>query len=74
MGLFSNLRGNNNEIEIEIDKDKKINIEKTNTIDGIGTSNDGSTLIMLITNRLDWHDENRHLYLLNVELGTEDTF
>lgn len=53
MGLFSNLRGNNNEIEIEIDKDKKINIEKTNTIDGIGTSNDGSTLIMLITNRLD---------------------
>lgn len=60
MGLFDKLRKKDNTI---------LNIEKTDVIDALAASDDGSALIMVILDGMDWHDEHRHLILLQEKIN-----
>lgn len=56
-------------MELE-NNDDKFNIEKTDTIDGLAYEQDTSSLILLLTDGMDWSDMNRHLLLLQDKLNT----
>ena len=43
--------------------DDRFNIEKTYTIDGLAYEQDTSSLLLLLTDGMDWSDMNRHLLL-----------
>ena len=50
---------------MELDNnDEKLNIENTDTIDGMAYEQDTSSLILLLADGMDWSDINRHLLLL----------
>lgn len=57
------------DMELENNNDK-FNIEKTDTIDGLAYEQDTSSLILLLTDGMDWSDMNRHLLLLQDKLNT----
>ena len=57
------------DMELE-NNDDKFNIEKTDTIDGLAYEQDTSSLILLLTDGMDWSDMNRHLLLLQDKLNT----
>ena len=50
--------------------DEKLNIENTDTIDGMAYEQDTSSLILLLADGMDWSDMNRHLFLLQEKLNT----
>lgn len=50
-------------------KDEKLNIENTDTIDGLAYEQDTSSLILLLADGMDWSDTNRHLLLLQEKLN-----
>lgn len=50
--------------------DEKLNIENTDTIDGMAYEQDTSSLILLLADGMDWSDTNRHLWLLQEKLNT----
>ena len=50
--------------------DEKLNIENTDTIDGMAYEQDTSSLILLLADGMDWSDMNRHLLLLQDKLNT----
>lgn len=50
-------------------KDAILNIEKTNVLDGVAIDENGTTLIMLLSDGMDWHDEGKHLLLLQAKLN-----
>ena len=52
------------------DKIEKLNIENTDTIDGLAYEQETSILILLLADGLDWSDMNRHLLLLQEKLNT----
>ena len=56
-------------MELE-NNDDKFNIEKTDTIDGLAYEQDTSSLLLLLTDGMDWSDMNRHLLLLQEKLNT----
>ncbi len=45
-----------------------MSISESNIVDGIGLSEDGA-LVMLITDHLDWENENEHLYTLQNKMN-----
>lgn len=47
-----------------------LNIENTDTIDGMAYEQDTSSLILLLADGMDWSDMNRHLLLLQDKLNT----
>ena len=51
-------------------KDEEFNIEKTDTIDNLAYEQETSSLILLLTDGMDWTDTNRHLLLLKEKLNT----
>ena len=56
---------------MELDNnDEKLNIENTDTIDGMAYEQDTSSLILLLADGMDWSDINRHLLLLQEKLNT----
>lgn len=56
---------------MELDNnDEKLNIENTDTIDGMAYEQDTSSLILLLADGMDWSDMNRHLLLLQDKLNT----
>ena len=57
------------DMELENNNDK-FNIEKTDTIDGLAYEQDTSSLLLLLTDGMDWSDMNRHLLLLQDKLNT----
>ena len=52
------------------DKAEKLNIENTDTIDGMAYEQETSSLILLLADGMDWSDTNRHLLLLQEKLNT----
>lgn len=52
------------------DKAEKFNIENTDTIDSLAYEQETSSLILLLTDGMDWSDMNRHLLLLQEKLNT----
>lgn len=52
------------------EQDEKLNIEKTDIIDGLAYDKESFTLILLLADGMDWLDENRHLLLLQEKLNT----
>lgn len=50
-------------------EDTLLNIEKTDVLDGVGTDKKGTQLIMLLADGMDWHDEEKHLLLLQEKLN-----
>ena len=52
------------------DKIEKLNIENTDTIDGLAYEQETSILILLLADGMDWSDMNRHLLLLQEKLNT----
>ena len=61
------------DMELE-NNDDKFNIEKTDTIDGLAYEQDTSSLLLLLTDGMDWSDMNRHLLLLQEKLSTRMSF
>ena len=56
---------------MELDNnDEKLNIENTDTIDGMAYEQDTSSLILLLADGMDWSDMSRHLFLLQEKLNT----
>lgn len=51
------------------EKDLELNFERTNTIDGVALSKEDSKLILLLADGMDWHDETKHLLLLQEKLN-----
>lgn len=49
---------------------EKMNIENTDTIDGLAFKEETSSLILLLADGMDWIDMNRHLQLLQDKLNT----
>lgn len=49
---------------------EKLNIENTNSIDGLAFEQETSSLILLLADGMDWIDMNRHLLLLQDKLNT----
>ena len=49
---------------------EKMNIENTDTIDGLAFKQETSSLILLLADGMDWIDMNRHLQLLQDKLNT----
>lgn len=47
----------------------KLNVERTDTIDGLAFDEETSSLILLLADGMDWIDENRHLILLQEKLN-----
>lgn len=47
-----------------------MNIEWTDYIDSVAYEEDSKTLIMLMTDGMDWSDENTHLLLLQAKLNS----
>lgn len=66
-GIYEKEIGDDMELE---NNDDKLNIEKTDTIDGLAYEQDTSSLILLLTDGMDWSDMNRHLLLLQDKLNT----
>ncbi|MEE1124912.1 MAG: DUF6572 domain-containing protein [Acutalibacteraceae bacterium] len=52
------------------EQDERLNIEKTDIIDGLAYDKESFTLILLLADGMDWLDENRHLLLLQEKLNT----
>ncbi len=52
------------------DRAEKLNIENTDTIDGLAYEQETSGLILLLADGMDWSDMNRHLLLLQEKLNT----
>lgn len=52
------------------DKADKFNIENTDTIDSLAYEQETSSLILLLTDGMDWSDMSRHLLLLQEKLNT----
>lgn len=50
-------------------KAEKLNIENTDTIDGMAYEQETSSLILLLADGMDWSDTNRHLLLLQEKLN-----
>ena len=63
MGIFDKFKKKveNNEIVL--------NIEKTNTIDGIAYDENDLKLVLLLADGMDWHDEKNHLLLLQEKIN-----
>ena len=63
MGIFDKFKKKveNNEIVL--------NIEKTNTIDGIAYDEKDLKLVLLLADGMDWHDEKNHLLLLQEKIN-----
>ena len=51
------------------EKEIVLNLERTNTIDGVAFSEDDLKLILLLADGMDWHDEQKHLLLLQEKLN-----
>lgn len=66
-GIYEKEIGDDMELE---NNDDKFNIEKTDTIDGLAYEQDTSSLLLLLTDGMDWSDMNRHLLLLQDKLNT----
>lgn len=64
MGLFDKFSKKNVAKE-----DILLNIEKTDVLDGVATDKKGTLLIMLLADGMDWHDEEKHLFLLQEKLN-----
>lgn len=47
-----------------------MNVENTNTIDSLAYDKDSFTLILLLSDGMDWTDKNRHLLLLREKLNS----
>lgn len=50
-------------------ENEKLNIEKTDTIDGMAYNQETSSLILLLADGMDWLDINKHLLLLQEKLN-----
>ena len=50
-------------MELE-NNNNKLNVENTDTIDGLAYEQETSSLILLLADGMDWSDMNRHLLLL----------
>lgn len=46
-----------------------LNIERTNTIDGIAYNEKDLKLVLLLADGMDWHDEKNHLLLLQEKIN-----
>ena len=46
-----------------------LNIEKTNTIDGVAYDEKDLKLVLLLADGMDWHDEKKHLLLLQEKIN-----
>ncbi len=46
-----------------------LNIERTNTIDGIAYDEKDLKLVLLLADGMDWHDEKNHLLLLQEKIN-----
>jgi hypothetical protein len=58
-------------VDMELgNNDEKFNIENTDTIDSLAYEQDTSSLILLLTDGMDWSDMMRHLWLLQEKLNT----
>jgi hypothetical protein len=58
-------------VDMELgNNDEKLNIEKTDTIDSLAYEQDTFSLILLLTDGMDWSDMMRHLWLLQEKLNT----
>lgn len=49
---------------------EKMNVENTDTIDSLAYEKDSFTLILLLSDGMDWTDKNRHLLLLREKLNS----
>ena len=56
-------------MELE-NNNNKLNVENTDTIDGLAYEQETSSLILLLADGMDWSDMNRHLLLLQDKLNT----
>lgn len=57
--------------DMALDNDyEKLNIENTDSIDGLAFEQETSSLILLLADGMDWIDMNRHLLLLQDKLNT----
>lgn len=62
MGIFDKFKKKN--------KQELLNIEKTNTIDGLAIDNENNKkLLMLLADGMDWSDEYNHLLLLQEKIN-----
>lgn len=52
------------------DKAEKLNIENTDTIDGLAYEQETFSMILLLADGMDWSDMKRHLLLLQEKLNT----
>lgn len=66
MGIFDKLKRHK---EKETNNGEMLNIEKTNVLDAIAYDEENSKLIMLLSDGMDWHDEAKHLLLLQDKLN-----
>lgn len=55
-------------MELE-NNNNKLNVENTDTIDGLAYEQETSSLILLLADGMDWSDMNRHLLLLQEKLN-----
>lgn len=46
-----------------------LNIARTNTLDVVAVDKENSKLIMPLTDGMDWHDETKHLLLLQNKIN-----
>mgnify|MGYP000675934210 CR=1 FL=1 len=56
------------DMELE-NNNNKLNVENTDTIDGLAYEQETSSLILLLADGMDWSDMNRHLLLLQEKLN-----
>ncbi len=49
---------------------KNLNVERTDTIDGLAFDKETKNLILLLADGMDWSDENRHLFFLQEKLNS----
>ena len=50
-------------MELE-NNNNKLNVENTDTIDGLAYEQETSSLILLLADGMDWSDMNRHLHII----------
>ena len=60
--------GIGDDMELE-NNNNKLNVENTDTIDGLAYEQETSSLILLLADGMDWSDMNRHLLLLQEKLN-----
>jgi hypothetical protein len=80
MGIFDKLRGKKPgeskeaNLSPQSGNNEKLSIENPLSIDGIATNDDGTMLIMLLSDGADWQDEHRHLIMLQNKINAYAEF